>query len=98
MDSFFKRYNENGWIANKVERIVNEEIFVQEHSCEFSSLSERELEVLTLIAKGYTNKGISDLLYISMETVKQHRKHIKKKIGVKNVVEIVKYAQAFDLI
>ena len=86
------------WISTKVERIAGEEIFVRKHFRQFQSLTIRELEILTLIAQGKTNRRISDQLFISIATVKQHRKFIKKKTDCKNTVELVKFAQAFDLI
>jgi DNA-binding CsgD family transcriptional regulator len=86
------------WVSTKVERIAGEEIFVRKHFRQFQSLTTRELEILTLIAQGKTNRRISDQLFISVDTVKQHRKFIKKKTECKNTVELVKFAQSFDLI
>ncbi|MEQ9279263.1 MAG: helix-turn-helix transcriptional regulator [Balneola sp.] len=86
------------WVSTKIERIAGEEIFVRKHFSQFQSLTTRELEILTLIAQGKTNRRISDQLFISVATVKQHRKFIKKKTECKNTVELVKFAQAFDLI
>ena len=86
------------WVSTKVERIAGEEIFVRKHFRQFQSLTTRELEILTLIAQGKTNRRISDQLFISVDTVKQHRKFIKKKTDCKNTVELVKFAQSFDLI
>ena len=45
-------------------------------------LTDRELEVLTLIVEGYTNRGIADQLYISVNTVKKHVNHIFSKLDV----------------
>ncbi|AYB32854.1 helix-turn-helix domain-containing protein [Chryseolinea soli] len=59
-------------------------------------LSSREVEVLSLIMQGLTNKDISERLFISFETVRSHRKSILKKIGVKNTAALVSYYnQAF---
>ena len=59
-------------------------------------LSTREVEVLSLIMQGLTNKTISERLFISFETVRSHRKSILKKIGVKNTAALVSYYnQAF---
>lgn len=59
-------------------------------------LSTREVEVLSLIMQGLTNKLISEKLFISFETVRSHRKSILKKIGVKNTAALVSYYnQAF---
>lgn len=55
-------------------------------------LSEREMEVLKLLAEGYSNKEISDMLSISVKTVETHRANIMRKHGFKNITELVLYA------
>ena len=57
-----------------------------------SDLTVREKEVLTAIAAGKGNKEIAVMLYISLETVKSHVKHIFKKFKVKNRVEAARIA------
>ncbi|RUT69976.1 DNA-binding response regulator [Flavobacterium cupreum] len=61
-------------------------------------LSERELEVITLISLEYSGKEISEKLFISLNTVETHRKNIMKKLKLKNVIGIVKYALKNNLI
>lgn len=51
------------------------------------SLTGREKELLVLLLKGKSNKEISDLLYVSTETVKTHLQNIYRKLGVKNRME-----------
>ncbi len=63
-----------------------------EFSCEPIILSVREIEVITLIAEGFTNVEISDRLFLSVHTVNTHRKNIMNKLGVKNTAGIVMYA------
>lgn len=63
-----------------------------EFSCEPIVLSEREIEVITLIAEGLTNIEISDKLFLSKHTVNTHRKNIMAKLGVKNTAGIVMFA------
>lgn len=58
------------------------------------SLTQREEEILTLIAQGLTNKEVAKKLIISHKTVDTHRVNIMKKIGAHNVTGIVKYAIA----
>lgn len=55
-------------------------------------LSAREIEVLTLIAKGHINKEIADKLNISLTTVISHRKNIIEKLGIKSVSGLTVYA------
>ncbi len=61
-------------------------------------LTNREREVLKLIAEGYANKRIAKLLSISVRTVERHRLNIMKKLNVSNVVELVKYALKIGLV
>ena len=55
-------------------------------------LSQRELEILRLIALGYTNGQIADELYLSIRTVETHRAHIQQKLGLADRAELVRYA------
>jgi DNA-binding NarL/FixJ family response regulator len=57
-----------------------------------SSLTLRESEILQLIAHGKSNTEIGDLLSISIKTIESHRKHIMRKLNLKNTVELVKFA------
>ncbi|MFD3001510.1 response regulator [Pontibacter toksunensis] len=55
-------------------------------------LSKRELEVLALIAEGYTNAEIADKLFTSKRTIETHRQNILEKTNAKNTANLVKYA------
>lgn len=55
-------------------------------------LSEREKEVLSLIVKEYSTQEIAQHLQISARTVETHRKHIGKKLQVKSLIGLTKYA------
>jgi two-component system response regulator NreC len=55
-------------------------------------LSERELEVLQLIALGHTNSEIAEQLFLSTRTVETHRAHIQQKIRRTSRAELVRYA------
>jgi LuxR family maltose regulon positive regulatory protein len=61
-------------------------------------LSERELDVLQLIARGDSNQEIADRLVITLDTVKRHVTHIFEKLGVHNRVQSVARARALDLL
>lgn len=62
------------------------------------TLTKRELEVIGLVAKEFTNQEIADLLNVSNRTVDTHKRNLLKKLKVKNVVGLVKYAIKFNLI
>lgn len=57
-----------------------------------NGLSPREREVLQLIAEGYTNKQIADILSISVKTVQAHRHNIMSKLDLHDRSELIKYA------
>jgi DNA-binding NarL/FixJ family response regulator len=55
-------------------------------------LSPRELEVVKLIAEGLTGEEIADQLVISKKTVDRHRANVLEKLGMRNRVELTRYA------
>ena len=55
-------------------------------------LTERELEVLKLIALGYTNAEIGEQLFLSVRTVESHRAHIQRKLRLQSRADLVRYA------
>jgi two-component system response regulator NreC len=61
-------------------------------------LSEREREVLRLLALGHTNQEIAKLLYISVRTAESHRAHIMQKLRLGTRAELVRYALAHGLL
>lgn len=61
-------------------------------------LTEREIEIITLIAHEFSGKEISEQLFISVNTVETHRKNIMKKLDAKNSISLVKYALKKKLI
>jgi two-component system response regulator NreC len=63
-----------------------------------ADLSDREVEVLRLIALGHTNNEIAEQLCLSVRTIESHRAHIQQKLGVSTRSELVRYALDHDLI
>ena len=59
---------------------------------QFDILTPRELEVLKLIAEGHTSKEIASMLVISLKTVERHRANILGKLGMRDRVELTRYA------
>jgi LuxR family maltose regulon positive regulatory protein len=62
------------------------------------SLSEREIEVLQLIAEGFTNREIADRLYLSLNTVKVHTRNIYGKLGAHHRADAVAKARALGVL
>lgn len=61
-------------------------------------LTDREVEVLRLVALGHTNAEISQQLYLSVRTVESHRAHIQQKVGRQTRSELVAYAREHGLL
>lgn len=63
-----------------------------------SGLSERETEVLCLLAVGHTNQEIADRLYLSIKTVETYKSRLKEKLGIKGRAQLVRYAVNMGLL
>lgn len=59
---------------------------------EDKKLTARELEILRMVAQGYSNQLIADKLFISVRTVESHKNHIMQKLELTTTVDLVKYA------
>lgn len=84
--------------AIRREAIDVNDLDIAEFNCEAVAISERELEVIKLIAEGYTNNEIAEKLFLSPHTVNTHRKNIMAKLGVNNTAAIVMYAVKTQLV
>ncbi|HZS79201.1 MAG TPA: response regulator transcription factor [Ktedonobacteraceae bacterium] len=70
----------------------------QESVPELDALTPRELEVLKLVAEGYTNQEIADRLVLSIKTVQAHRANIMTKLGLQDITQLVRFAIRYGLI
>lgn len=83
------------YLSNDINRIIiNSLQFPDEERL----LTDREREILKLIAKEYSNKDIAEQLYISERTVETHRKNIFRKTKTNTLVGLIKFAYANNLI
>lgn len=73
-------------------------VAAEPHSAPPETLSERELQVLRMVALGHTNSEIADRLYLSVRTVETHRSHIQQKLRLRNRSDLVRYALAHGLL
>lgn len=71
---------------------------LEEEHDSYRDLTEREREVLKLVAEGYTNNQIAEQLVISPKTVDTHRMHVMDKLNLHNRAELVKYAMRRGLL
>jgi two-component system response regulator NreC len=62
------------------------------------NLTEREAEILGLIALGYTNPEIAEKLFLSVRTVETHRANVQQKLGLSTRAELVRFALDHDLV
>jgi two-component system response regulator NreC len=68
------------------------------NAAEHDPLSDREREVLRLLALGHTNQEIAQMLFISVRTAETHRAHIMQKLRLETRAELVRYALAQGLL
>ncbi len=85
-------------VTNKLDKLMEEHLFLKTSLNKLSNLSNREKQVLSLLANGKTNDEIANTLFISINTAKTHRKKIKEKLNAYTTIELHKYASAFNLI
>ncbi len=64
----------------------------------YDTLTDREREILKLIAEGHTSRKVSEMLFISVKTVQGHRTKIMEKLDIHNRTELIKYAMRKGLV
>ncbi len=89
-----------GQILETIQRasIDVNDLNLDKFSCDPITLSERENEIIVLIAEGFTNGQIAENLFLSNHTINTHRKNIMSKLGVKNTAGIVMFAVKTNLV
>ncbi len=85
-------------VARKIMADYLARITTEEERAGFDGLTEREREILRLIAGGRTNQEAADLLAISVNTVHTHRTHIMEKLNLHNRAGLIRYAMSRGLI
>jgi DNA-binding NarL/FixJ family response regulator len=89
-------YQGRSFLTRKVARILQEDYIgrLNERGLEdrYDLLSDREREVLQLVAEGRSNKEVANLLNISLTTVETHRGHILQKLDIHSIPELILYA------
>lgn len=82
----------------KASRLLEENNFLHKNMHQFAKITNRERDVLRLMALGKTSAETAGELFIAQHTVETHRKNIKQKLNTNSYYEICQYARAFDLI
>jgi len=80
------------FLTNAAERSLVREWMSDDATGPSEPLSPREQEVVKLIAEAYTNKQIAEILHLAEKTVESHRGNVLRKLGMRDRVELVRYA------
>ncbi len=82
----------DAFLTNAVERTIVREWMSDSSSGPEEPLTPREQEVLKLISEAFTNKQIAETLHLAEKTVESHRANLLRKLGMRDRVELVRYA------
>jgi DNA-binding NarL/FixJ family response regulator len=88
-------HNGDSYLSPSIARLFVEDFRSgdkQSKSDPYDQLTSREREILKLVAEGYTTMQIAGMLVVSPKTVEGHRTNLMAKLGIRNRVELVKYA------
>ncbi len=101
MEAIYKTAKGEKFVCGRiVEAILNgtKPIDLADYSCDGINVSEREMEIIKLIAEGLSNKEVADKLFLSAHTVTTHRKNIMAKLGLNNTAGLVLFAVRENLV
>ncbi len=90
--------DEKHHIHSKINRLLDEVDFYRQNNPLHLSLTKREHEILKCMALGMNSPAIAEKFYISVNTADTHRRNIRNKLGLKNHYDVVKFAQAYDIV
>ena len=80
------------FLTNAAQRSLVREWMADETAGPEEPLTPREQEVLKLIAEAHTNREIGEILHLSEKTVESHRGNLLRKLGMRDRVQLVRYA------
>lgn len=98
IDAVYALLRGESMYCHKIVHILTEGAVTTSDDCEPAGLSDREVEIIRMIANGYTTRQIADKLYRSFHTISTHRKNIMKKLGINSTSELMVYAMNTGLI
>lgn len=101
-EAIYKTVKGEKFLCGKIVDILTQEAsdkpLASVTSCDGIHITDREMEIIKLIAEGHSNKQIADILFLSTHTVTTHRKNIMNKLGVNNTAGLVLYAVKNNII
>jgi DNA-binding NarL/FixJ family response regulator len=97
VEAIHKVMNGRHYFSSEVEQIILQGL-IEKKTSEVVPLTERELQVVRLLAKEYTNEKIAGELHISYRTVETHRKNIMQKTKAHNLAGLIRFAYTKGLI
>ena len=83
------------YLSSSIKKIMNNQRIQGKKD---PGLTEREKEVLRALSEGLTSNEIAGKLFISLNTVKTHRRHLLRKLDVKNVTSLIKIGKDLGII
>lgn len=101
MEAIYKTSKGEKFVCGRiVEAILNgtKPTTISDYNCDGINVSEREMEVIKLIAEGLSNKEVADKLFLSTHTITTHRKNIMAKLGLNNTAGLVLFAVRENLV
>lgn len=93
-----KNYFSNDLLPALTSAYMKKKNYTKEKNNVVEKLSKREIEILGYICKGYTNKEIAEVCFISFHTVGGHRENLMAKTGCKNTAQLVAFGIKYNLI
>lgn len=82
----------------KLHRVLKQYDFLRQNVEKVASLTNREKEILRLVAEGMTSDEIAKAIHLSRHTVNTHRKNFCRKLSIQNSADLLKFAEAFGFI
>jgi DNA-binding CsgD family transcriptional regulator len=82
----------------KLHRVLEQYDLLRQNVEKVASLTNREKEILALVAEGMTSEEIAKAIHLSRHTVNTHRKNIYRKLSIQNSADLLKVAEVFGFI
>jgi DNA-binding NarL/FixJ family response regulator len=101
IEAIYKTSQNQKFLCGRIlDHLVNEasDDVSSDTSCTGLHITEREIEIIRLVAEGLSNKEVAEKLFLSTHTVTTHRKNIMNKLQVNNTAGLVLYAVRNDLL